>query len=585
MKPIASIALSVLFSVSAVTARAAPTPDSTALLGGLLGAGSGSWWEQDALEVDTSTMSNAAGPVDIDGDIAVAGFSHEVQMFRKRGLNWEKMLTINAPTYSNNSFGASLALSDDTLVVGAPDAVDSKGREVGAVYVFKISGKFVLSLARLDPDTDHTGSTRAVHGGKFGTSVAIDDGIIVVGAPGERARTMSVRETKRLAHVFKLHSDNSVSQLTPITAVQPKNATLGQFVGVSANTMGTSMAIALSYSRYLATEDVYRTLVFEPAPPSGGLGQGDDAGWDEVARFGPSDDEDTHVYGKALAMDGNTIVVGARFAVSPSGLEAGGKTGGADVFVKLPATSTEPTRWRFLQQIQGSADPNGALFGSSVSVDGNTIAAGAPMGVLKGSVYIFTRSGTSASDLFTEQAQLHDSGHSQGDNFGWYVAVDNHTVVAKLSKNVYWAKPPKMFFFHDATCSVKALNHPYGTSKAGTYGMPVLTAANKPILGSFVKDTLSLTNAYPGSTPYLYIGTEADNRTLDGGTLLVKGTPRLCPPISSSGKLLVALPTLPSDPSLCGVALYYQFVFYDPGAGGTYHMAMTRGLIRIYGSP
>lgn len=71
-------------------------------------------------------------------------------------------------------FGSSLAISGDTLVVGA----ERDRSKVGSVYVYKYSGGTWSQVAKLEPDDASTDSQ-----GNFGVSVAISDGIVIVGAP------------------------------------------------------------------------------------------------------------------------------------------------------------------------------------------------------------------------------------------------------------------------------------------------------------------------------------------------------------------------------------------------------------------
>lgn len=71
-------------------------------------------------------------------------------------------------------FGSSLALDGDTLVVGAMK--DRDGR--GSAYVYKYDGGEWQQKVKLEPDTASADSQ-----GNFGHSVAIAEGIVVVGAP------------------------------------------------------------------------------------------------------------------------------------------------------------------------------------------------------------------------------------------------------------------------------------------------------------------------------------------------------------------------------------------------------------------
>ena len=75
-----------------------------------------------------------------------------------------------------DAFGASIAVSGDDLVVGAPGYVTKEG-VVGAAYVFRRSGPRWIETARLFPQFG------GLDGEDFGLSVAINGDFIVVGAP------------------------------------------------------------------------------------------------------------------------------------------------------------------------------------------------------------------------------------------------------------------------------------------------------------------------------------------------------------------------------------------------------------------
>lgn len=74
---------------------------------------------------------------------------------------------------SNDCFGESIAVSDDVVVVGAPND-DVVSRRSGSAYAFDIETG--LLIAKLLPDDGE-------QGGRFGMSVAIDGRTVVVGAP------------------------------------------------------------------------------------------------------------------------------------------------------------------------------------------------------------------------------------------------------------------------------------------------------------------------------------------------------------------------------------------------------------------
>lgn len=135
----------------------------------------------------------------------------------------------------------------------------------------------------------------------------------------------------------------------------------------------------------------------------------------------------------------------------------------------------------------------------------------------------------------------------------------------------------------DAAGCLLATNASYGQGKPGSSGLPpVLSGVNLPAIGS--TSTVRIAGGLPGAVPFLVLGLAPATLPFDGGTLLVD--PLLIisipAPIAADGTLTISGP-IPNDPSLCGLELYHQVFYVDPGAAGFYHVALTNGLLRTLG--
>ena len=73
-------------------------------------------------------------------------------------------------------FGSSVAVSGDTMAVGAPKDGDERGGP-GAVYVFRLVGEAWEPTAKLTPED-------APVDGLFGHSVSLSGDLLIAGAPG-----------------------------------------------------------------------------------------------------------------------------------------------------------------------------------------------------------------------------------------------------------------------------------------------------------------------------------------------------------------------------------------------------------------
>jgi hypothetical protein len=109
------------------------------------------------------------------GDDGVAQDAGAAYVFERRGSRWvEQAKLAPAQAQAADTFGYSVALRGDTLVVGAYRD-DAGGADTGSAYVFQYDGKRWTEAQKLVPRD-------AIPNQLFGWSVGIDRDAIVVGA-------------------------------------------------------------------------------------------------------------------------------------------------------------------------------------------------------------------------------------------------------------------------------------------------------------------------------------------------------------------------------------------------------------------
>jgi FG-GAP repeat/RTX calcium-binding nonapeptide repeat (4 copies) len=143
--------------------------------------------------------------------------------------------------------------------------------------------------------------------------------------------------------------------------------------------------------------------------------------WTEQAHLVASDGAEGNSFGLAVAIAGETALVGA---TPLDDSHAGTNAGSAYVFVRSGTTWTEQAH------LVASDGEGGDQFGRSVAVAGDTALIGAyrdetTAGTDTGSAYVFVRSGTT----WIEQAHLVASDGAEGDRLGRSVAVAGHTAL------------------------------------------------------------------------------------------------------------------------------------------------------------
>jgi LPXTG-site transpeptidase (sortase) family protein len=317
-------------------------------------------------------------------------------VYFRGGSNWIFEAKLMAPDAQvGDSFGTSVAVSGDSIVVGSPGAEDEEGSDVGAAYVFTRSEtgwNFQTKLTAADPLEDDG----------FGTAVAIDGNTIAVGANLKPAGPLPAAGA---VYVFIRSGGRSWNQQAKLASGSPEIGDL----------FGTSMALDGKTLLVGAPE----TNPFGPTRPGEVyLFQRIGSKWNQVDRFRAKLARSGDGFGKAVALDGETIVVGAD-RHDPAG-ESGRirNAGAAFVFTQSSGGWAE-------QAVLLAADA--ALFdnfGSSVDIYQNTIVVGAPgkyqAGQFRvGAAYLFTRS----RGAWTQQFKTVTDPVAEDDAFGGSIAL------------------------------------------------------------------------------------------------------------------------------------------------------------------
>ena len=138
----------------------------------------------------------------------------------------------------------------------------------------------------------------------------------------------------------------------------------------------------------------------------------------QIEKLTATDGDDGDRFGRSVAVDGDTMVVGAD--------KDGNSKGAVYVF------TSQSGAWGQVAKLTASDGAGGDEFGTSVAVDGDTVVMGATgdddNGSSSGSTYVFTKPATGWTSTSTA-AKLTASDGDDGDRFGNSVAVDGATVV------------------------------------------------------------------------------------------------------------------------------------------------------------
>ena len=322
----------------------------------------------------------------------------------------------------NDRFGVSVAVDDDTAVVGAfqPDYVDS-GTNVsrpGVAYVYtKVSGAWSQQAKLTASD--------GAEGDEFGIAVAVDGDTIVVGARGDDSN-------KGAFYVFNKPTDGDWTSTITETKLTATDGAADDLFGASVALYGESTIVVGAPGDQITVGGVVvRSGSAYVFTKNSGV-------WSQAANLTATDAATGDEFGISVAVDDDTIAVGA-YGKNGNSLTDSGlvyvfvKSGGA-----AWATTTETVQLRASDR---AANDN---FGRSVAVDTDTIVVGASgdrntvggTEVSTGSAYVFARPATGwASSGGTETAKLTASDGAHGDQFGRSVAVDGGTIAVGAHQN------------------------------------------------------------------------------------------------------------------------------------------------------
>jgi hypothetical protein len=326
----------------------------------------GVWTEQQKLTASDGAATDLFGvSVAVDGDTAVIGAlfdddngnnSGSAYVFTRSGTSWTQQAKLIASDgAADDVFGESVAVDGDTAVIGAR-LDDDNGAASGSAYVFIRSGTTWAQQAKLA-----AGDAAALD--RFGLPVAVDVDTAVIGAHLDNDNGGNSGS----AYVFT-RSGTTWTQQQKLTASD----------GVASDFFGISVAMEADTAVIGASGDDDNgsssgsAYVFTRSATT----------WTEQAKLSASDGAASDQFGRPVAVDADTAVIGARFND-----DDGTDSGSAYVFTRSAGAWTEQ------QKLTASDGATNDFFGISVAVDGNTVIIGALLdddkGTNSGSAYVF----------------------------------------------------------------------------------------------------------------------------------------------------------------------------------------------------
>lgn len=349
----------------------------------------GTTWSQQAyLKASNTGDGHQFGySVGISGDTIVVGAPYvpsgtnssfkdggAAYVFVRSGSTWSQQAYLEASnTEQNDRFGAAVSISGETIVVGADgedgnspgvngNAADNSLVNSGAAYVYVRNGTTWSEQAYLK--ASHPDSFD-----RFGWAVAVSGDVVVVGSPFESSAAVGVDGDgsnngsywSGAAFVFA----RSGTTWTQQAYLKAPNAGFYDVFGRSVAVSGERVVIGAP---------------FEDSGASGVDGDGNDDGveesgaayvfarsgttWSPAAYLKSAQPAKDHLFGHAVAVDGETVAVGPPYDAA----------GGGSVYVYTPGVVS----WIQQARLSPPPTPPAQQFGWSVSVSEESVAVGSP---------------------------------------------------------------------------------------------------------------------------------------------------------------------------------------------------------------
>lgn len=293
---------------------------------------------------------------------------------------------------TGDAFGTSVAVDGDVLVVGAPND-DDMDVDSGAAYVFhRIAGEWTF----VEELVAYDGQSFEL----FGSSVGVSGDTIVVGAPN----TKQPAPGAGAIYIFTWNGSTYGSG----KRVNAPDAAGSDAFGTSVGIEGNRIVVGAPSGDVPGFTNAGKVYLLEKTASQ----------WSAPQEFHPADASADAAFGTSVAIRGSRVIVGA-----PNDDQRAFNAGAAYIYELGPSGPTLDGK------VVAADGQNSDSFGNSVALDIDRAVVGAnrddDLGSSSGSAYIFDRVGGS----WTQAVKLTRAGGHSADNFGISVAVRGDAVL------------------------------------------------------------------------------------------------------------------------------------------------------------
>jgi uncharacterized lipoprotein NlpE involved in copper resistance len=356
-------------------------------------------FQQAELTVSGAAVADLLGcAVAVSGDTMVVGAVQTARagaayVFVRSAGVWTRQAKLVAPDGNlNDEFGSTVAISGDTILVGA--YAHTGGGNVGAAYVFMRTGVTWALQQELTPSDGASGDW-------FGCSVGLSGNTAVIGAYDH---AVSGKGRPGAAYIFS----RSGTTWTQVAELWGQDGADNDMFGYAVAVSGGSAVVGAWHKPNGAVLLAGAAYIFAGAS------------WAQQQEFTLPTPVQADEFGLSVAISGDTALIGAQGRDLPSKLNAGQ----ACVYVR------SGTVWSQQAALSAADGASSDGFAYSVALDGDTALIGAPYHAVgtasaAGAAYAFTRS----AGTWTQAAELTAADGAASDEAGSAVGLSGTTAV------------------------------------------------------------------------------------------------------------------------------------------------------------
>ncbi len=377
------------------------------------------WLQTAELVASDGVAGDYFGSIAVSGGTALVGAAGKTigsnsnqgaaYVYVLSGSTWtQQQKLVASDGAAGDEFGASVAVSGSTAVVGARSKTVGTNAYQGAAYVFVHSGSTWTQQQEL------VASDGAANDG-FGASVSVSGSTAVVGA---LYRVVGPGAGPGAAYAY-VQSGGTWTEQQKLVA---SDGAGGDGFGASVSVSGSTAVVGA----------VYRTVGSNTAQGAAYVFVQSGSTWTQQQELVASDGAAYDEFASSVSVAGNTAVAGA------FGKTVASNTGQGAAYVFVQSGST----WTQQQELVASDGAASDQFGVSVSVSGNTAVIGANRKTVgsntaQGAAYVFVPSGST----WTQQQEFVPSDGAAYDEFGLSVSVSGSTAVVGANYKTVGSNP------------------------------------------------------------------------------------------------------------------------------------------------